>query len=380
MRSIYIFLFMIAIIPLSAQTSVYEAIMSDNADAVLTALNQRGDIEPLIGRVDFHGNLTSDSRELADVFFTSLNLKEIYLSPFGIQYRTRLGNSFLHLAAKSGHMIAVKEMLDYGYVSDPGNGENETPLLVAARHRNFDVVNVLSEYGADRDVDDVNHFSLLLYAARYGEKSVILQEIARGLSINRINKRGWTALSMAVKAGQTSMVLWLLENGADILLVPDCLLTAVDTDNEEMLYLLLEHGAPMAYSNSEGNTAFHMASFYKLESMVRHFLLKGADVNTINIHGWTPSFMLIRSIYSFRKTMDLLPILMPDDINHRDVHGRTMLFYAVAAGNFDVAEYLISQGCDPSIADHSSKTAADMLKSNMPVDHSLKEWQQLLQG
>lgn len=380
MRSISILYFLFAILTLSAQSSIYDAIVSDNAEAVIAALKNGDNIEPLIGQVDFYGNLTADAIELADTFFGTTNLERIYLSPFGIQYRTVSGESFLHFAAKSGQMIALKNMIDYGYVIDPVNNENETPLLVAARHRNYDLVQMLSEYGADRDFQDVNHNSLLLYAARHGKKNVILQETARGVSINRINKRGRTALSMAVKAGQTSMVLWLLENGADILLVPDSLLIAVDADNEEMLYLLLEHGAPMGYSNSEGNTAFHMASFYKLKSMVRQFLFKGADVNAINIHGWTPAFMAIRGIYSFRKTMDLLPLLMPDDVNHRDIHGRTMLFYAVTAGSYEVAEYLINKGCDPLIADYSSKTAADMLSSRMPADHSLKEWQLLLEG
>ena len=93
----------------------------------------------------------------------------------------------------------------------------------------------------------------------------------------------------AAECGNKKILQAILEAGADTR-SPEArsvLDTAANTDNREVVKLLLEHGAEVNYVDSSG-TPLHRAADWCYHGMVQLLLENGADVNARDFQGRTP--------------------------------------------------------------------------------------------
>lgn len=108
--------------------------------------------------------------------------------------------------------------------------------------------------------------------------------IAAGADVNR---EAGTALTMAVGTRSEEMVRLLLEHGADAAATSEALDMAISTGSERIDRLLLEHGADPRCADSLGWTPLHRAAALRNPSLVRLLLQVGADPAARNAHGET---------------------------------------------------------------------------------------------
>ncbi len=124
-------------------------------------------------------------------------------------------NFALLLAAKSGSVLEVNQLLDDGADACCQNGSHSTPLAVAAFYNNAGIVTALLKR-AEVDVDAINIYgwTALMKASRNGPESALV--LIERANVNAQNHKGYTALMLASMNGQAKTVQCLLENGADI--------------------------------------------------------------------------------------------------------------------------------------------------------------------
>ncbi|KAH0732793.1 hypothetical protein KY290_003643 [Solanum tuberosum] len=208
--------------------------------------------------------LQNDAGETALYIAVANNFEEIvsYLLGFcnleTAMIRSKADFDAFHVAAKSGHLGIVRELLAMW----PGlckvcNSSNTSPLYSAAVKGHLDVVNAI----LDADVSSIrivrkNGKTALHTTARYGLLHIVKALIVRDPDIISIkDKKGQTALHMAVKGQDTFVVEEMLDTDSSIL-------------NER---------------DKKGNTALHIAT-RKCRPQIVSLLLSytSLDVNAIN--------------------------------------------------------------------------------------------------
>ena len=126
-------------------------------------------------------------------------------------------NKELLLAARRGELDKVKELLDGG--ADVNYWDSETymtPLMNAAVGEHLDIVNELIANGADLTMTDRNGATTLHLAASYGHIDILRTIIdALGQDLNAQDGYGRTALHKAAEGGIVNSVILLLQRGAD---------------------------------------------------------------------------------------------------------------------------------------------------------------------
>lgn len=122
--------------------------------------------------------------------------------------------------------------------------------------------------GADVNSRDEDGTTTLMHAllAENVDRKIVELLVEKGVDINaRDPKQGWTALHLAARDGHSDIVRFLLENGAEVdardIFGNTPLGKAVMNykGNNEVIHLLLAHGADKKIGNNEGVSPMSLA-------------------------------------------------------------------------------------------------------------------------
>ena len=307
----------------------------------------------------------------------------------------------LQAAASSGHMDSVKLLLDHGadidlmdFTSGFGNA-----LQGAAAFGREGVVNMLLDRGANADLSGGDMGNCIVAAAssltvNVPEGSVcriIERLISAGAGIKSANKKDGIALHEAALADSSIVIEILLKNGADInaatnvgmtalhvatrhgkLQATRCLLAnGADRDAlygedlwaalhcaagqavEEIISLILDHGADVDSSTMRGLTPLYIAGAHGRDSLVKILLSRGADVNRSNNLGWSTLHRAAERGHEQVVRLLLEYHAVPDS---RTEQGYTPLMCAASLGHSSIVELLLDRGADTDAHDCEGNT------------------------
>jgi len=99
----------------------------------------------------------------------------------------------------------------------------------------------------------------LFHYARYGELNEVRKFIQKGTSVNSVNCSGQTALFFACENGHHDVAKFLLEKKAQVNYRAKPLIAAARNGHADCADLLLKHGAQVHCTNSNGETAMFVA-------------------------------------------------------------------------------------------------------------------------
>lgn len=265
-------------------------------------------------------------------------------------------------AIKLGKKDVVLRMIEDGIDLNAFNKTGDTPLHIAARKDQAEIIALLIEKGADplRGTEHLPDYTALDDAVRFGsEKAAEALALSGGFNDNPKNGEA-NALHRACEKGKAAIVSALLRAGADPNLLSPAgqtpLLLAVAHKQPEVADVLLKKIAVQAAINmhrteSEGQarTAFQLAVARGETDVVRKMLPLGVFVNEADAEGLTPVMQALS-----RGNVEILSLLINAgaDLNKRvGAHGTPLDYTASLRGlteplRGEIAQMLVDAGAD----------------------------------
>jgi ankyrin repeat protein len=286
-----------------------------------------------------------------------------------VQYRPTGGLTPLLYAARSGCLACVKTMLDAGADKDRPNPDGMTPMLMALDNGFPVVARYLLDRGANPQTWDWWGRTPLYVAvtmrggvdSRSGPRPPESLEFIKALLDAGVNPNAQLAFKEPSRGGRDNRFRDdLLTTGATPLL------RAAQTFDNDVVRLLLDHGAEADLPNASGVTPFMAAA--------------GVGTRTVSgvLGAGPPDKVIALSI----ETMELLR-KAGANVNARitDVtsltariartntltgrQGQSALFLAAELGRADVVRYLLDHGASLEIKDDMGRTPADVASKDV---------------
>ena len=188
------------------------------------------------------------------------------------------------------------------------------------------------------------------------------------------NSENDTRLHTAARLGQSTVVQFLLENGAEV----DArnksgrtpLHEASVTGRRAVVQLLLDRKADPNAADRNAHTPAHLAAGEGYKAVLEALLAAGTEPNAKDKDGATP---LHRAASRDRKAVAELLLAKGGRVNEPDGTGQTPLHLAAGAGNVSVLSALLDGGANLEAKDTSGATplVASVSQSRFPVAKTL---------
>ena len=131
-----------------------------------------------------------------------------------VDYSRDCHSSPIGVATLVGNIEYVKYLLDIGFNVNETDTRGNTPLLVAIKNNQNDILRTLIKSGADIEKKDKFGFTPLLKAAHWGKYEPLKLLLSHGAKIDAVDKYGWSSLLYASAGGFSDIVLHLINSGA----------------------------------------------------------------------------------------------------------------------------------------------------------------------
>ncbi|RMX55734.1 hypothetical protein pdam_00015503 [Pocillopora damicornis] len=211
---------------------------------------------------------------------------------------------------------------------------------------------------------------LLFKAAKTGELDTVQKLVAffnadKDFIKSKEHGSGNTALHMACRHGHFDIVLYLLENGADIDMFNNHHNTpfflATESLQKEICQLLIEWGADVMKRNKSSKTAFDLMRHYELKKFLEAKYKEWQELVPKLISGDIKKLTAVIDAHHRReKTMASL--------RSRCVSGSTLLHTASFFGAIPVIKTLLSEGVDVNTLDYKGATPLHRAKDAATVE------------
>ncbi len=212
--------------------------------------------------------------------------------------------------------------------------------------------------GLDFEFQDDNGRTVLMVAAATGETESVTALLQSGAIVDAMDYRGQTAFFHAVMAGRRKTVGRLVELGADVNHVSHgglplsgsrtALILAAERNDPGMIQLLLEAGADVNLSSTDGMTALMAAARKGAFEPVRLLLEAGAEVRRYAPYEKNGQYStLMFAAASGGSAMVQMLIDAGADVNFLNEQGRTPLLIARESENQQAIQILLEAGAKP---------------------------------
>ena len=265
-----------------------------------------------------------------------------------IEKGVKYNDNAMIMATQSGRGTNTNTVSFYQYLEslqiNPAaigkNGENALHYIVRKPNQQAEIDYFLSK-GVEINKADLEGNTVFMNAASSNKDVDLLKSLLTQVKdINAVNKKGITALALAIKNNSPDVVSFLISSGASVeikdaagdnlaaYLIQSYTPTAAD-DFEKKLNILLSAGLDMGARQGKGNTLYHLA------------LAKD-------------NLALLKKVASFNI-----------DVNAKNAEGLTVLHKAaMTAKNDGILKYLLSVGASKTIETNLKETVFDLATEN----------------
>lgn len=253
------------------------------------------------------------------ISFMETNEQIIYFTEKGLSLRSAdsEGNNAFVYAAKSGNLTMMKILLKEGM--DP-RINNDAALFFAAKGmrkkpNKLPIFKYLETLGLNvRSFNKENENLLHLLSASSKDTVLLKYLLEKGVSIDKINSKGSTPISLAVEKQNMDALFLYAKNKGDFSMISkegnSLVHKAVKHENWELMELVLERN-DINLKNDDGMTALHLAAMTGENiDFIETLLAAGADKNITTTFGET-AYNLAMENELLNKDVDALKFLIP---------------------------------------------------------------------
>jgi len=307
-------------------------------------------------------------------------------------------------------LTAVNQLIkeDPNLVNFVHGKSGDSVLLVAARYKRFEILELLMSLGADVEHRNKDLKRALHEAAGSGCVRCVRHLIKQGkVHINPLKRADWTPLMIACAKGHLDVIKELVECGADVKRVNKdgwngFHLACREGDIEVLKYLTTIDSLLWWQCSNNRRTPFHTACMHgRLEAV--EYLLQNCSFSKDEKDscGTTPLMDAIRfghiAVSKFLITSGNADIMQCDDLGRYIIHiaalsgqlpsvkyiveeldidvnshchtaTSTALHFAAKEGHVDVVKYILQQGGDVNAADSNGRTSLHLAAAANKVD------------
>ena len=242
-------------------------------------------------------------------------LCELYPST-DVNQGDKYGDTPSCLAARSGHVEALRTLHKLGADLNKSNNDGATPFHIAAEYGQLNVLCLLRELYPSTDVNQGDKYgdTPSCLAARHGQVAALRELKGWGADVNQGNWDGDTPCHAAVEYGQVAALRELKNLDADVNQVNKKGYTpcqkAAEVGQIGAICVLSQLGADLNKADNLGATPAYTAAEYNQKNAIEALHRFGADLNKANRYGATPLFIAAQKGY-----MDIVEVLVKYKVN-----------------------------------------------------------------
>ena len=249
-------------------------------------------------------------------------------------------------------------------------------LFEAVQLNQLEALQALAEAGGDLGASDNNSHTLLFRSLLRGRAHISdwLQEQKATLNLPDVIVLGSTNLLEMLLATNRSQI------NTPCAGEPSPLLLAAGNGQADVVRVLLAHGADTTATNAHGWTALHLAAAADSADMAEALLGAGCDLNAAITYGHTA--LHIAAARGYTNTVRLL-LQHGVDVNQpqttRETFGQgtlpagsTALHWAVARSGLPMVQLLIEQGAEVNAINNSGDAPLDLIPAGPPPASSAR--------
>ncbi|XP_074058125.1 uncharacterized protein LOC141499125 [Macrotis lagotis] len=183
-------------------------------------------------------------------------------------------NTLLHYAAYGQNTAIVSELQQYNCDFEAQNKDGFTPLLLAVKENNKEMVEFFLMNGANVNAVDNNQRTPLHLGCVYGYPDVVTLLVERKCHLNPCDLEGLTPLMRAIQCEQEECISILLKHGADTKLADTFnnntpLHYAVCVQKTATVSELLQYNCDLEAQNKVEEHLLYDKVFYELKCVIR---------------------------------------------------------------------------------------------------------------
>ncbi len=189
-------------------------------------------------------------------------------------------------AAERGDAKTVLELIGKGADLDAKDSRGRTPIMAATHGNRVETVKALIDAGANINLQDDRKDNPFLYAGAEGQLEILKLLIEAGADTKLTNRYGGTALIPASERGHVEVVRELLaRTDVDVnhvnnlgwtALLEAVLLGSGGADHQQIVQLLIAHGADVQIADKDGVTPLQHARSKRFQAIEQILHAAGA--------------------------------------------------------------------------------------------------------
>lgn len=264
------------------------------------------------------------------------------------------GGTAVMFAAGGGHNETTKFLIEKG--ADVNVVVRATPDYIEQ------VAKAIAE-GKEDVEPHKDGVTALIVAAQGGHYGCVELLVKAGARVDVKDDEELTPMLSAVKGNFFDVAQYLLEHGAnpnDIYVdekqkTHNLLLDAVVAGNTDLAILLINKGADITYTDTDGVSIVTQAAYQGQLEVVKALLAKNADINAANNEGINA--LIAAASEGYLEVVQALLATGKADINSKDKDGTNALMAASVRGHKTVVKELIEKGAEVNAQNVDGHTA-----------------------
>ncbi|CAH0028115.1 unnamed protein product [Clonostachys rhizophaga] len=250
----------------------------------------------------------------------------------------------LFMASKRGILDIAEYLLNNGAVVNIRGTKGDTSTIAAARGGHTKLLQLLINKGADIEAANLDGWTALEAASNCGENKIAQLLIDHGTKLHTRSSMDINIkTSMAIGNNQEDVAKLLLEKMAGV--SHHTLHSAVSAKDLNLVQQLVEKGADINLKDENQLTALMLASHHGYVEIILYLIDQGADINTCSSETKVTA-LLIAVKAGWRNVVRLL-VEKGADVSAADHSGWTVLHFACERNYLTLARFLIAHGADP---------------------------------